>query len=311
MSFTRTTFIAAIAAVVALACNVSSADTFFRGISTIGSEDLETQAFLGARPDGIMHIDVQDTFDVPGALVGSSSNSFGFVPPQEVRENGRTIRGPLPASLAAKTGLWSGGSDYSVSNGRVSANTAGAGAVSVPWRITEDLGFFYLLDATADVADGETVSLGYFGDVDVTGASDGLAGDLGLLVLNLSRTGTQVDWEVKWEGDVPGSVSGSAGQVALGQDVNLQLGWVDNRRVAGPDLFEAWLDGSQLASGDFGSVPSLGVEGSIDVFAAGFELSGTRSSLDSFAAAVPEPTTGLMGLLGFFSLLGLRRRRNG
>lgn len=323
MSFSRTTLMAAIAAVVALSATFSFADTTFRGIPKADSADLHSESFEALRPyhGNIFHTDVRDDFNNrTGILAGSdidgtyaAGTRMGFVPPVDTRDaNGRSAQGPLSAALQAQQGQWMAGGhgSYEVNNGRVTRTSASEKGVNcLPWRVTPDLGNFYILDASADVADGETVSLGYFGDIAVTGTADGLAGDLGLLVLNMSREGTNINWEVKWEGDIPGSLSGTAGQVALGQDVNLQLGWMDARRVGGPDLFEAWMDDTQLVAGNMGSVPSIGLDGNIDVFGIGFEMSGTSSSIDSFAAAVPEPTSGLMGLMGFIALLGLRPRR--
>lgn len=312
MSFTRTTFIAAIAAVVALASNVSFAGTTFRGVSIPSAPAISSNAFDHTKP---FRVDISDDFNRTGPLAGSQADGtqHGFVPPVDTRplNGGSTLTGPLTGSLADQHGTWMSGGhgSYETNNGRVSRTSATEKGVNcLNWRVTPDLGRFYMLDMSADVADGETVSLGYFGDIDTVGAADGLAGDLGLLVLNLFRDGTNIDWEVKWEGDLPGSISGTAGNFAIGQDINMQLGWSDEANQGGPDLFDAFLNDTRLAAGNFGSAPSLGLNGNVDVFGVGFELSGTASSVDSFAAAVPEPTSGLMGLMAFFGLLTLRRR---
>lgn len=322
MSFSRTTIVAAVAAILALAVNISFAEVTFRGIATASSKDLQSGVFDSFLPrhNGIFNTDMRDDFtgrsgglagtEVDGTLLDGTR--IGFVPPVDTTGgSGASLQGPLPPALAAQHGTWMGHAGYSVDGGRASLTSADQpGVACLPWRVTDDLGNFYLLDATADVADGETVSIGYFGEVATTGAAATLADDLGLLVLNLSRTGNTIDWEVKWEGEIPGSLNGTAGEFAMGEDVNMQLGWMDNGGPGVGDLFEAQINNTQLVAGDMGVVPSLGVNGVIDVFGVGFELSGTESSFGSFAAAVPEPTSGLLGLMSVIGLLTLRRRRS-
>jgi hypothetical protein len=205
-----------------------------------------------------------------------------------------------------------GSNDYvttSIDGGSVSrASGEGRAVTCLPWRVTPTLGDSYMLEMTAVVADGETVSLGYFGDVSEFGTAEGLAGGLGQLVLGITRSGETLEWEVSWQDHgVRSTTTGAAiADVAVDEEVRLQLGWED-LFASGNDLFDAWLDTSagttHLAAGN--------MTDEIDVFGAGFELfGGTGSRITGFAAAVPEPGSLLMSVLGMFWLAGLRRQRS-
>lgn len=325
MSFSRKFFVAAVAAILALAVNTSFAEGTFRGIAKADALDIPSSVFDTLRGDINFETDVRDNFTGrTGPLAGSEVDGtyadgtrIGFIMPVDIRDaNGNFLKGALPSHLLVgdgdpntpQHGEWMGHEGYSVVDGRVElADVNQPGVACLPWRTPEGLGDFYMLDATANVADGETVSIGYFGDVATVGAATTLADDLGLLVLNLTRTEKTINWEVKWEGDIASSLTGTVpGEFTENEDVNLQLGWLDRRAIGLADLFEAHVNDNQLVLGDMGT--AVGFNGNIDVFGVGFELSGEGSSFDSFAAAVPEPTTGLMGLMGFLAILGLRRR---
>ncbi len=242
-------------------------------------------------------IDLTDTFSNtsrPTQLEGSQVDAIniGFVPPSDGN----------PA--LSEFGRWMGSTDYVVDSGgfgSVSRQTAnGVGVTCIPWRVTPELGDFYLIEMDSVVAEGESVRLGYFGDVNVLGNSDGLAGDLGQLVLDVTRgEGANAD-AYTWTIDSP-QLDNPISDVFnfTGDDLRLQLGWNENE-----DKFDAWIESTDgdhhLAYGTLG--------GAIDVFGVGLELNGTGSRVNNFIAAVPEPAGASLIILGLLAVVGYARR---
>ena len=169
----------------------------------------------------------------------------------------------------------------------------------LPWRVTPELGDFYLIELTAVVAEGESTRLGYFGDLGTHSPAGGLLDSgLGQLVLDVKRgrgdSADQLSWTVGWDAEGGASVSGAINS-NQGAELALQLGWNENT-----DAFEAWIDDRQLISGDMGT--------SIDVHGVGFELTGTESRVTGMLAAVPEPASIFMGVVTLVLLLLAKRR---
>ena len=244
-------------------------------------------------------IDLMDNFvETPRAnqLAGSHVDtiSIGFVPPS----------GDNPT--ATEFGRWMGSDDYVVdtSNGGSVARTSSSGiaVACIPWRVTPELGDFYLIEMTANVAEGETVRLGYFGDVNVLGSENGLAGDLGQLVLGVTRGAGDSADEFTWNVDSPQLDNPFSDTFTFdGSELRLQLGWNEDE-----DRFDAWLgttDGEmQLAYGTLG--------GAIDVIGVGLEMTGNQSNVSNFIAAVPEPTCWPLALVGLLALMKAARTRS-
>ena len=242
-------------------------------------------------------IDLTDTFSNtsrPLQLAGSQVDAIniGFVPPAE------------GSSAPADFGRWMGSTDYVVDSsgsGSVSRQTAnGVGVTCIPWRVTPELGDFYLIEMNSFVAEGESVRLGYFGDVTVLGNSEGLAGDLGQLVLDVTRgAGTDAD-AYTWTIDSP-QLANPISDVFnfTGDDLRLQLGWNENE-----DKFDAWIES---ADGDLHLAYGT-LDGAIDVVGVGLELTGTGSRVNNFIAAVPEPAGASLVVLGLLAIVGYARR---
>ncbi|MEM7315104.1 MAG: PEP-CTERM sorting domain-containing protein [Planctomycetota bacterium] len=309
MNISKKTFVAAIALAIITASS-AFADWNFRGIPVNQGNNLLPSNSLNRLNDTgePFYIDVLDTFDRDGGLGGSEADvlQIGFVPP----EDGLPM-GELTGSAAFNHGRWSKSSgDYVTSTengGSVSRmNGQGTAVAHTPWRVAPGLGDYYQLEMTAMVAAGETVSLGYLGDIETYGTSDGLAGSIGQLVLGVERgVGDDADtvtWTVAWDQD--GTRQSFSNTIAspAEQELNLQLGWLDG---GGDDLFDAWLgtdtSNTRLLQGNMGSA--------IDVYSVGFELDGGGSWVGSFTAAVPEPAAGMMALMAAGLALGTLRRR--
>ena len=283
---------------------------FFRGIpleqtDATGVTNRFSSQLLGGRE---FYTDVVDLFSQlgrDGELVGSRADArvLGLVAPLNGVPNG-----PLTGDAADRAGRWMGHSDYVVSNGQVRRATGeGIAVTHLPWRVTERLGDDYLLEMSAVVAAGETARLGYLGDVITVGTGSGLAGELGELVLGVERIdGTQLKWSVAWNMD-----NGSRQEFSsflntphdsTGEEIKLQLGWQDIFD-SGDDLLDAWLETSagntQLLSGNMST--------EIAVHSVGIELTGVHSYATGFLAAVPEPGTCFLSLIGLIGMLVLRR----
>ena len=308
MNISKKTFVAAIAIMI-ISASSAIADWNFRGIPVNQGNNLLPSNSLDRFVDTgePFYIDVLDSFARDGSLEGSDADvlQIGFVPPvADVPD------GPLSGSADTAHGRWSA-NDYvttSANGGSVQRTLANEIAIaSTPWRVSPNLGDYYQLEMTAVVAAGESVQLGYLGDAATHGTSEGLAGAIGQLIFGLERgTGADegtVTWTVAWDQDGIRQSFSSTVLSAVDQELNLQLGWLDG---GSDDLFDAWLgtneSNTRLLQGNMGSA--------IDVYAVGFELDGTGSSIGSFTAAVPEPTAGMLAIIGVgFAINSIRRRR--
>ena len=300
MTTTRNTILTMLAMVLAVT-SVTSAQQLFRGIPLDqGSNVQASEGMLNRSQD--FYIDVLDNFSGDGPLSGREADThrIGFVPPVAGVPNGL-----LQGAAADAHGRWIADSDYIISNGRVVRETGvGQAIAQTPWRAFSGLGDDYKLEATAMVAAGETVSIGYFGESD---GSQGLNSDFGQLVLGLTRgidaNENTLDWSVAWDDNgIRQTVTGTT-TAALDEEINLQLGWLDTG-AASDDLFDAIIgtsNGNQRLIQD-----SMG--NAIDVFAVGFE-SGANSSFGSFTAAVPEPNTAMLAIFGIIGMVTATRRR--
>ena len=215
MTTTRNTILAMLAMVLA-ATSFSSAQTLFRGIPLDQGDNISaSDGLLGRTSD--FYIDVLDNFSTDGPLSGreADTHQIGFVPPAA-----DAPFGVLQGSNAAAHGRWTADSDYFIANGRVVRQTGiGQAIAHTPWRTFSGLGDDYKLEATATVAAGESVSIGYFGAGD---SNQGLDSDFGQLVLGLTRgTGADtntLDWTVAWDDNgLRQTVSGST-TAALDED---------------------------------------------------------------------------------------------
>lgn len=317
--------IALFVALIATWTGFVQAEFFFRGMPLYQQGNEYPSPVLGrALPFGI---DVHDEFNRSGPIGNSTVDSFriGFVPPvQDVPW------GPLTGWAAEVHGRWvpDVNADYIADNGQMRRATGnGVSTIALPWRVFPTLGDNYLIKMTADVAPGEEVRLAYTGDASVYGTAQGFDGPLGQLVYSLQRgsdadndptTGSQdLFWSISW--DVEGNrqfVSGSA-TAAVGDELLLQLGWLDENRPGMSDRFDAWLGtpngNHRLSAGNM----NVGNLRPIDVFGIGVEIrgissDGTLSSIGSFTGAVPEPalaTTTFLGLATFTAYRFRRKRR--
>ena len=267
-----------------------------------------------------MYTDFSDNFARDGALNDSVVDGFrtGYVPPFEFDPAGNPVPDGLLTGVARNLPVAGCLKVAAITSHRASmaarsdeSPTAGPAVACLPWRVYPELGEVYLLEMSAIVAEGETVSMAYFGDVQAYGTSQGLANELGQLVLGIARgtqaagTQDQLTWNIAWDDN--GSrreFSGTSIASLNGEEIRMQLRW-DDIRNSGNDLFDAWLEtgsgNQQLLSG------SMSTE--IDVFGAGFELNGTGSMITGFLTAVPEPSSALMGMGIFGLLLVLRHRK--
>ena len=305
-------FLVALLMLSAQLLTVDSADArawFFRGIpleqtNATGVNNRFSSPLLGGRE---FYTDVADLFSQlgrDGELVGSLADTsvLGLVAPFDGVPNG-----PLTNDAADAAGRWKGHSDYVVSNSQVRRATGeGIAVTHLPWRVTERLGDDYLLEMSAVVAAGETARMGYLGDVNSLGTESGLAGELGELVMGIERIdGTQLKWSVAWNMDDGSRQEFSSflntPHDSTGEEINLQLGWTD-MFDSNDDLFDAWLETSagntQLLSGNMST--------EIAVHSFGLELTGPESYVTGFQAAVPEPTTCFLSLIGLIGMLTLR-----
>ncbi len=312
--------LASLAAFVMLGSTLVRAELVFRGLPLYQqSNSLNSRALDRPLP---FASDVIDEFKRTGLLRGSEVDGLqiGFVPPADGVPDG-----PLTGNAADQHGRWMPGSSAGLEaqNGTVHRTaTSGITAACLPWRVFAGLGDDYLIQMSADVAVGEQVRIGYFGDVHTYGALQGLAGRLGQLVLGIQR-GSDTDsdptfnshdlrWTVAW--DVNGtrlSLRGDA-TAPVGEELKLQLGWKDETSD-GDDTFDAWLGTSagehRLAAGNLGT----NLSSAIEVFGVGFEMlgsvTGTNDSwIGNFIGAVPEPNSASLILVAA-GALGLRRRR--
>lgn len=285
------------------------AGTTFRGINNLqhngngATNDFVTPVLNRAIP---FHIDVFDGFGQSGAIDGTRDETgdgfqVSFVPTNE----------SVPVGVVdSNAGIWSADSDYQASGGRLSRSSGeGSALATLPWRVTPGLGDDYLIAADVMVADGESVSLAYLG----SGGGSDLDGALGQLVVELIRSGDTIDYVVDWfsaanpgGGVVRPSSSGSLSALAADLDdgVRLTLGWMDT--ITDQDLFDLYV--STGGGVDLRVSGSMGL--AIDVDAVGLSITGTESYFDSFTAAVPEPTSAMMMVLGMLALIGLQLRRD-
>lgn len=273
---------------------LANASETFNGIPLDQDDNFHRAHVYGA--DDSWYVDIRDQFDRDGLLLRSfmDTNRIGFVPPSESFSFDPNL-----------IGQWMGSDDYLVNNGSVSRTTSDSVAIAcAPWRVTSDLGDFYLIELDANVADSESVRLGYFGDVSVHDPTEGLLdGAIGQLILDITRDGDDLNWTINWAAADPADskpfFAGSLFDVT--GPINLQLGWNEDDHS-----FDAWLtsesDAYHLAAGGMGH--------NIDVFGVGFELTGTNSTVDTFLAAVPEPNSvSSIALIGLLSILKVARRR--
>jgi len=244
------------------------------------------------------------------------------VPPTETnpQTNQGWLLGDLPDS--AGQGRWFGSTDYVLSaehGGSVHRGSGtGPGIVCNQWRVMPGLGDDYLYEVTAVLGTGAEnhLTIGYMEDAAVFGggANSLFDSEFGQLVLDVRRTGPKdehIQWEVRWDinGARPGSephvledANGKAFRVGLEEELRLILGWNDV-----PNTWDAWLEvAGQMFELDGGN---LGAP--ISVFGVGFETGGTGTFVTGHLAAVPEPASGLLMLVGLAGVSGWRWRRRG
>ncbi len=301
-------------AVVALHPFAVAAQTQFRGLQKDQGSNLHSSPVMGL--DGRWFIDFNEGFtSYSNLLVGTDEFTrsygsalkdtyvdglrIGFVPPFA-----NVPLGPLEGAAAQQAGRWMGAEGYVMSpdlggSVRLASDQEGAAVTCVPWRVTPELGDFYLIELTAVVAEGESTRLGYFGDLGTHSPAGGLLeSGLGQLVLDVTRgigyASDQLSWTVGWDAEGGASVSGAINS-DQGAELALQLGWNEDTNE-----FDAWIDDHRLVSGDMGT--------SIDVHGVGFELTGTESRVTGMLAAIPEPTSIYMGVVTFVLLLLAKRR---
>jgi hypothetical protein len=266
----------------------------FRGIPMDQGFNQHSSPVFG----GEWFVDLKDTFSDDSRDLQLRNSRvddilIGFVPPTY----------PIPAAEAF--GHWMGSQDYVVdtTNGKVKRLGSQTGEVVCnPWRVTPELGDYYLIELTAAVAEGESVRLGYFGNVATYGTELGLLhSGLGQLVLDVTR-GEGVDantitWTVN-SAMLDNPISNVLNITSPGE-LRLQLGWNED-----DNLFDAWLESaegnSQLSAG--------ALNGALDVFGVGMELTGSVSHVSNFVAAVPEPNSILLVAIGGLVLINTARR---
>ncbi len=298
----------------ATAVEHAAAERIFRGLPLDqGGNRFQSPVF--GRQNGLPYFfDLTDDFVRDGVLGDSNVDGFeiGFVPPFD-----GVPPGELMGAAAEAHGRWmppAFRNDYVTSSengGYVTRATAdGAAVACLPWEVVVGLGDRYLIEMSAVIAEGETVRLGYFADVDdpSVNTEEGLAGNLGELVLGVSRgTGASADelsWVVQWnDGDERRTTrSFQPIESAVGEEVRLQLAW-DDLINSGNDLFDAWLE---TGAGNQNLVAS-DMSTEIGVFGVGFEIAGgIGSQITGFGAAVPEPASGLLALGSLGLLLVVR-----
>ena len=313
----KTTFTKLMMLVALTISAISAQETFaqfdyFRGIlkSQGGNEILNSPSDFAP-----FFIDIDDSFNRDGLLGGSDADGWqvGFVPTMQIdpATGQQVANGPLSGLLAELHGRWVATDDSYVTtsiDGAVRRSSdSGRAVANLPWRVWSALGDNYYIEATATIATGETVSLGYMGDP-AFGSALGLDGRLGQLVLNVARgegaNSNVVTTSVSWDNNGLRVVNNTGTFTsAVGEEVTLGLGWKDLLST-GNDLFDAWL----VTGGQAQEVGSGALGTAIEVFGTGFELSGTGSSLNGFLTAVPEPNTGSILMLGLM-LIGRTIRR--
>jgi hypothetical protein len=308
MTINRTNTLIALSMMIFLvAISNVEAGTTFRGIDKLqfnqisgANNDLVSPVLDRAIP---FHIDVFDGFGRSGDLnntrdVSGEGFHVSFVP---------TSENVAVGEVDTAAGIWSADLDYQTNNGTLSRTAGSTQALaSVPWRVTPGLGDDYLVAADVVVADGSSVSLAYLG----AGTGSDLDSAIGQLVVELTRTGDTINYVVDWfsannaGGSVrPHSEPASLLAADLAAGVKVELGWKD--MANGQDVFDLYVASSEAAGRVSGS---MGL--AIDVHGVGLELTDAASYFDSFTAAVPEPTSGVLMALGMLSLLGLRVRRD-
>lgn len=171
MPFSRT---ALILVVVVLQPYIVTANDEFRGLQKDQGSNRHPSSVMGL--DDLWFIDFSDKFTSYSELpVGTDAVSrsegspltgtyvddlrIGFVPPIA-----DVATGPLTGDAAQDAGRWMGAANYVVSpdyGGSVRLSDAESGAVCFPWRVTPELGDFYLIELSAIVAEGESTRLGY------------------------------------------------------------------------------------------------------------------------------------------------------
>lgn len=313
--------LAVLAAFVMIGTSALQAELMFRGLPLFQQDNALISRALD-RPIAFAS-DVVDEFNRAGQIRDSEVDGLqiGFVPPVEGVPDG-----PLTGSALDAHGRWMSGASagLELQNGSVRRTVSnGISTACLPWRVMAGLGDDYLIEMTANVAAGEQVRLGYFGNIQTFGALQGLAGRLGQLVLGIER-GSDTDndptfnsenlkWTVSW--DVNGTRLSLRGEASapVGEDLRIQLGWKDDNRT-GDDTFDAWLGTSssnrRLAAGNLGT----NLTNAIEVFGIGFEMLGTvaginESWIGNFVGAVPEPNSA--GLMIAAATLLLSRRKRG
>jgi hypothetical protein len=279
----------------------------FRGVLTdITNEQGESNRYFAPifNRTSPWYIDNEDSFEREGRLIDGIADVWrnGFVAPFE-----GVPRGPLTGRAKELSGQWMGSELYETRGGRVRrVEGEGRAVACIPWRITPDLGDDYLLSMDAYVAEGESVTLGYFGNVQTFGTAEGLSNQLGQLTLDLERgegrNAEEITWTVAWDMNGSKQVFTSTTTAPVGEELTMQLGWIDDN-VTQDDLFDATIVTSQgrrrLIRGNMFTA--------IEVFGFGFEMNGTNSYVQHLVAAVPEPNTAL--LLCFGSALTAQRLR--
>lgn len=308
-------FAAVLAQLVIFSLDAKAGDTF-RGIDKDVAREISSPVF-DFKDDGLhYHVDVFDDFDRTGDLFESiADEAIGFVPPTEDLKEVAPEYFPSDSGL----GVWMADNGQTTHGGHVAGGSGNPNCIS--WRVTPDLGNFYLLEMTANVAVGETVKLAYFGETTTENLSAGLDGGLGQLVMSITRpNATAIDWALGWEqGTGRASTVGSLSSTAadLDDEIRLQLGWMDNASDGLGDLFDPWLETSAL-----GNIALLGTQeqratashmlSTIDVYGFGFQIDGSASQINSITAAIPEPNSALPVAMGLLAVVPIvRRRRTG
>ena len=316
MTIQRTSTLIALSAVIFMVTSTNiQAGTTFRGVQKFqtngngANNDLVSPVLDRDTP---FHIDVFDGFGRSAALDNSRDNSgdgfhVGLVP---------TADGSVAFGDAdANSGIWTAGSEYSADGGSLSRGGSDQSLAILPWRVSPGLGDDYLVAADITIGIGSTVNLAYAGADN--GSSD-LSSALGQLVVALTRTdATTIQYVLDWftgvdpqSGDAlrvsPLSSPGDlvALQADLDDGISVQLGWKD--RMNGDDLYDLYVDAGNGSNARI--TGSMGV--GIDVHSIAIELADANAYVDSVTAAVPEPTSGLLMLLGLVSIFVNRSRRN-
>lgn len=282
----------------------------FRGVQTdITNDQGESNRYFAPlfNRTSPWYIDNEDSFEREGRLIDGIADVWrnGFVSPFE-----GVPRGPLTGRAKELSGQWMGSELYETHGGRVRRVEGDERAVAcIPWRITPDLGDDYLLSMDTYVAQGESVTLGYFGSVQVFGTAEGLSNQLGQLTLDVARgegaLADEITWTVAWDMNGSKQVFTSTTTAPADEEITLQLGWIDDN-VTQDDLFDA----SIVTSAGRRRLIRGNMFTAIEVFGFGFEMKGSNSYIENLVAAVPEPNTALLLCLGSaLTVQQLRRKK--